>query len=741
MDYAGSGNYSGAPSGWTQVCAAKNAASIAVFVHLNGASEAAGNSWGIGGTSGGIYAIAIGAVANSSGVDGSVCNAPGTRASSLTTGTPKLGSSGAGDFTATWATVSGSAASLLFSGPSNLAVWAPGAAAAEGYYYTGVPVAVTYANGSGTPYFSPLAAQIAFLPSAAAAPATTPSPSLTSTPGSTPVATPTPAPGAVTTAVSTPAPSPAPTPTVVASPATGITFVGRSESSANSANSSVTVAAPAGLQPGDFFVITVSGYQSYPSNTPSGLTALGLVQDVRQYGPDYLAAFAGVYATGGPTAFQFNGLNYPKAVLRAYRGVSRVDAEAFASTSGPGTHLSLPPLPATTGPGDWYVGFYTTDTQRPVCPSDLANGNTDGIQWQTCDGDKVIPTLGTAPGLETASASASTDWIGFTIDLVALPPGTLTPSPTPSASPAPTPVPTATSTPAPVAGNTTVPDTDSSFIFSRTTVPATGWNTVTNSAYFDGSALASNGCINPPQTGTSVQGPMAVINFTGTSITLIGQTGPDFGVGAYALDGGSLTAVDAYSPSAEYQEPLVTLSGLTNQSHVLTYQVTCNSNPSSSDFYQVINGYQVTGAGKPFASATQYSYIAGNVTFSGNGWNCATGNLQDLSSGHCWDGTAGDSVQWTFTGSLIEVFIRPDTGDGYFDVQVDGNTVAHNVSGQYSLVDNDQLDAWMAFAQSGLSSGTHTIKLTIDGAAPYPNESEGSGQKNLLQFDVGLAFP
>ena len=114
---------------------------------------------------------------------------------------------------------------------------------------------------------------------------------------------------------------------------------------------------------------------------------------------------------------------------------------------------------------------------------------------------------------------------------------------------------------------------------------------------------------------------------------------------------------------------------------------------------------------------------------------------QDLSGGHCWDGTAGDSVQWTFTGSLIEVFIRPDIGDGYFDVQIDGNTVASNVNGQYSLVDNDQLDAWMAFAQSGLSSGTHTIKLIIDGAAAYPNESESSGQKNLLQFDVGLAFP
>ena len=66
----------GAPSGWTQVCVAKGAASIAVFVHLNGPSEPASKSWGIGGTVGGIYAIAIGAVANSSGVDGSTCNAP-----------------------------------------------------------------------------------------------------------------------------------------------------------------------------------------------------------------------------------------------------------------------------------------------------------------------------------------------------------------------------------------------------------------------------------------------------------------------------------------------------------------------------------------------------------------------------------------------------------------------------------------------------------------------------------------
>jgi len=276
---------------------------------------------------------------------------------------------------------------------------------------------------------------------------------------------------------------------------------------------------------------------------------------------------------------------------------------------------------------------------------------------------------------------------------------------------------------------------DSAFIFSRTTVSADGWQG-------NSSAMYSNGCVLPVQSATTVQGAMAVVNFQGTAITLDGQTGTNFGIGAYAIDGGSLTTVDAYNNPGAFPVPLLTISGLANRSHVLSYQVTCNKNTSSSAYYQTLQGATITGTPNEFSAATPYSHVNGNVTFGGSGWQCGgPGNAQDISGGHCWDGTAGDYAEWTFTGSLIEVFIRPDVGDGYFDVQIDGNTVAHDVSGQYTTVDNDQLDAWMAFAESGLSSGSHTIKLVVDGSAPYPNESENSGQKNLLQFDVGLAFP
>jgi hypothetical protein len=97
VDYAGTGNYAGAPSGWSQVCVAKGAASVAAFIHLNGTNEPASNSWGVGGTTGGVYAIAIGAVTNSAGIDGSVCNAPGNGANQITTGTPAIRSSGASE--------------------------------------------------------------------------------------------------------------------------------------------------------------------------------------------------------------------------------------------------------------------------------------------------------------------------------------------------------------------------------------------------------------------------------------------------------------------------------------------------------------------------------------------------------------------------------------------------------------------------------------------------------------------
>jgi hypothetical protein len=303
---------------------------------------------------------------------------------------------------------------------------------------------------------------------------------------------------------------------------------------------------------------------------------------------------------------------------------------------------------------------------------------------------------------------------------------------------------TPTSTPAP--SSTETDNTDGSVLYSNSAVPSTTWSSASGSEFYDGSEeVVADGCVTPIQSELTVQGAEASINFKGTNINLIGETGPNFGIGQYSLDGGSPVTFNAYSASNVYQTALVSLSGLANESHVLKYEVMCNT--SGSGVYQAVDAWTTDG-GTPneFSSATIYSWENGNVTFGGSSWNCAGSgaspfsNGQDLSGGHCYDGTAGDYVQWTFTGSLIEVFTRPDKGDGYFDVYIDGSYVT-TVNGQYTQDDNDQLTAYLAFAESGLSSGSHTIQLVVDGSEAYPSETENSGIKNLIQWDAGLAFP
>jgi WD domain, G-beta repeat len=211
-------------------------------------------------------------------------------------------------------------------------------------------------------------------------------------------------------------------------------------------------------------------------------------------------------------------------------------------------------------------------------------------------------------------------------------------------------------------GTTTVDDTDSSIVYSSPNT-SFAWGTASSGSAYGGSYHYNNSCSSPPQSGISIQGAMAAINFTGASITLLGETGPNFGIGAWAIDGGSLTTVDAYSASNADQQTLVSVSGLSSGPHVLTYQVTCNKNSSSSDYYQVIDAYQVTGSSNPISNGTAGTATGGVVTYgygSGGRWNSGSSNT-NLSGGQSYDnGAAGDSISWSFTGSLIEIFGRPE---------------------------------------------------------------------------------
>ena len=138
--------------------------------------------------------------------------------------------------------------------------------------------------------------------------------------------------------------------------------------------------------------------------------------------------------------------------------------------------------------------------------------------------------------------------------------------------------------------------------------------------------------------------------------------------------------------------------------------------PAQSVTTFVIPNVQYSGAG----AATQVDdAVQGSglnqFNYSGSGWqHCsgsACGDPQDLFGGTTsWDGQAGDSVTFKFSGIQARLYGVVDTNEGIGDVSVDGGPAteidfyAHSRAGD-SLVWQTPL----------LAPGTHTIKLTVSG--------------------------
>jgi hypothetical protein len=270
-------------------------------------------------------------------------------------------------------------------------------------------------------------------PSPTPTPSSAPTPTAAPTPP--PVASPTPT--ASPTPVHTPSPTSTPSPvpptsTPASTPVTGITFIGRTEDSANSASATVNVSPPAGIQSGDFMLLCVNSWNSVPA-APSGFTRLGTAQNSSL---DYMSVFYKFYAPGDGLPYIVGASSYPDAVLRTYRGVSGVDASVTAGSSGATTELTIPALAATTASGDEYVGCFANDIPQAITlPSDLAHATTQISQWPLGDGDKVIGSAGSVPPAEPASSASAADWIGQAVTLKAGSPPS--PTPTPSATPSP----------------------------------------------------------------------------------------------------------------------------------------------------------------------------------------------------------------------------------------------------------------------------------------------------------------
>jgi hypothetical protein len=92
-----------------------------------------------------------------------------------------------------------------------------------------------------------------------------------------------------------------------------------------------------------------------------------------------------------------------------------------------------------------------------------------------------------------------------------------------------------------------------------------------------------------------VAGQRATFAFSGTGISWIGLRGPQTGIATVHLDGALVATVDAYSPQQLLQAVLFSVSDLPLGTHTLAIEVTRTKNDASSDYYVVVDAFDVTG--------------------------------------------------------------------------------------------------------------------------------------------------
>jgi hypothetical protein len=306
---------------------------------------------------------------------------------------------------------------------------------------------------------------------------------------------------------------------------------------------------------------------------------------------------------------------------------------------------------------------------------------------------------------------------------------TMQPDPTtpPAASPPPPPPP---SNPTPVA-STKINDNDPSVIYSRGNPSIQDWQ------YFQPAKedyLQDEHSSNFVRNGGAIVGTGVVVNFNGTGITWIGKKGSQYGIASYSIDGGPPKTVDNYNPTEIDQNPNLAVSGLASDSHVLAIALLNQKNASSTGYWQTIDAFNINGSPLPPAQGTLAGYNSPELTFKGTWDGGPVSDGSDLSGGHSWSKETNASVSWTFVGSLIEVFGRPDYENGYMDVYIDTNpNPVASVNGHWGSIDDDTLNSYMLFAKK-LAPGQHTIKLVVAG------KHDNSARDNYVQIDEFVAF-
>jgi hypothetical protein len=149
------------------------------------------------------------------------------------------------------------------------------------------------------------------------------------------------------------------------------------------------------------------------------------------------------------------------------------------------------------------------------------------------------------------------------------------------------------------------------------------WSNGVNAGYYDGISKFSK-----------YGGATMTVTFGGTHAQLMGKQGPDQGQFMVNVDGGPWQTIDNYSQNIAYQQVLFDTGTLPNATHTMNILVLGRNNPSSSNTFVDIDGYQILtgGVGNAGAGVTGGAVVSPGGA-GGNGGANAAGAAGSVGSG------------------------------------------------------------------------------------------------------------
>lgn len=207
----------------------------------------------------------------------------------------------------------------------------------------------------------------------------------------------------------------------------GVSYVDRTQSFFSAVSGrgvNLNVEQPPEAQTGDFDVVFCTSDSSTPLTGPAGWTQL--TPNATNSQGDVTSAWYRRTIFGDPNFWTWTGGNWPKCVMRSYRGMTGIDTAAsipaVGLTNNIGSTLILSSLPATVNPCEILVAYaaqHGAPGAQLTSIGGLVETTADNAGWSDFEGNALAPATGTTltTGLGVSSTDSLDGWTGFVLTL------------------------------------------------------------------------------------------------------------------------------------------------------------------------------------------------------------------------------------------------------------------------------------------------------------------------------------